>query len=109
MNNIVHRILYNKNVQSGSIFAFFSFLNQGLNFFLLIILSRYIFPSSYGKLNLFYTTVSVVSYVICLCTSGIVSIKYFKVSRETLSKYISVVLNSTLTVSAILLLIVGIF
>lgn len=109
MNNIVHRILYNKNVQSGSIFAFFSFLNQGLNFFLLIILSRYIFPSSYGKLNLFYTTVSIVSYVICLCTSGIVSIKYFKVSRETLSKYISVVLNSTLTVSAILLLIVGIF
>ena len=109
MDNFITRLLYNKNVQSGSIFAFFSFLNQGLNFFLLIILSRYILPTSYGNLNLFYTAVSVVGYVICLCTSGIVSIKYFKVSRETLARYINVVLSSTLIVSAILSFIILLF
>lgn len=109
MNNILHKLIYNKSVQSGSLFAFFSFLNQGLNFFLLLILSNYILPDSYGSLNLFYTAVGVVGYVICLCTSGIVSIKYFKESRETLARYINVVLSSTLIVSAILLLIVGLF
>ncbi|MBB1551575.1 MAG: oligosaccharide flippase family protein [Prevotella sp.] len=109
MNNILHKLIYNKSVQSGSLFAFFSFLNQGLNFFLLLILSNYILTDSYGSLNLFYTAVGVVGYVICLCTSGIVSIKYFKESRETLARYINVVLSSTLIVSAILLLIVGLF
>lgn len=109
MNNILHKLIYNKSVQSGSLFAFFSFLNQGLNFFLLLILADYILTDSYGSLNLFYTAVGVVGYVICLCTSGIVSIKYFKESRETLARYINVVLSSTLIVSAILLLIVGLF
>ena len=109
MNNILHKLIYNKSVQSGSLFSFFSFLNQGLNFFLLLILSDYILTDSYGSLNLFYTAVGVVGYVICLCTSGIVSIKYFKESRETLARYINVVLSSTLIVSAILLLIVGLF
>ena len=109
MNYILHKLIYTKSVQSGSRFAFFSFLNQGLNFFLLLILSNYILPDSYGSLNLFYTAVGVVGYVICLCTSGIVSIKYFKESRETLARYINVVLSSTLIVSAILLLIVGLF
>ena len=109
MLKLIHNILTNKSVQSGSVFAFFSFLNQGLNFFLLIILSRYILPASYGYLNLFYTAVGVVSYIICLCTSGIVSIKYFKVSREILSKYINVVLSSTLIVAAFLLLLAALF
>ncbi len=109
MNNILHKLIYNKSVQSGSLFAFFSFLNQGLNFFLLLILSNYILPDSYGSLNLFYTAVGVVGYVICLCTPRIISIKYFKESRETLSRYFTVVLGSTLIVSAILLLIVGAF
>ena len=109
MRNIIQRLLYNKSVQSGGIFAFFSFLNQGLNFFLLIILSRYILPASYGNLNLFYTAVGVVGYVICLCTSGIVSIKYFNVSRDVLVRYINVVLSSTLIVSAILSFIILLF
>ena len=109
MTNIIEQLLHNKSVQSGGIFAFFSFLNQGLNFFLLIILSHYILPASYGNLNLFYTAVGVVGYVICLCTSGIVSIKYFKVSRDILVKYINVVLSSTLIVSAILSFVILLF
>lgn len=109
MLKLIHNIFTNKSVQSGGIFAFFSFLNQGLDFFLLIILSRYILPVSYGYLNLFYTAVSVVSYVICFCTSGIISVKFFKVSREILSIYINVVLSSTLIVAAILLLLVALF
>ncbi len=109
MIKLLDRVLHNKTIRDGGIFAFFSFLNQGLNFFLLIVLSWYILPASYGDLNLFYTSVSVVSFVICLCTSGIVSIKYFKVTREVLSKYINVVLITTLVVSAVLLASVSFF
>ena len=69
MIKLLDRVLHNKTIRDGGIFAFFSFLNQGLNFFLLIVLSWYILPASYGDLNLFYTSVSVVSFVICLCNA----------------------------------------
>lgn len=103
------KIVQSKTVRDGSIFAFFSFLNQGLNFFLLIILSNFILPDSYGKLNLFTTGLGIVGYVINLCTSGIINVKYFKVSRRVLSQYVSVVLSCTVGVSIILLVISSIF
>lgn len=109
---MLHRIssiLQNKTLRAGSSFAFFSFLNRGLNFFLLIILSWYIMPSSYGQLNLFYTAIGIVGYVICLCTSGIIGIKYFRVSRRELSQYINVVLSCVLVISAILSLCITLF
>jgi O-antigen/teichoic acid export membrane protein len=95
----IHKFFKNKTIRDGGVFAFFSFLNQGLNFFLLIILSWFIMPSSYGNLNLFYTAVSVVGFIIHLCTSGIIGIKYFKVPRNILSQYINVVLTCTLATS----------
>ena len=95
----IHKFFKNKTIRDGGVFAFFSFLNQGLNFFLLIILSWFILPSSYGNLNLFYTAVSVVGFIIHLCTSGIIGIKYFKVPRNILSQYINVVLTCTLATS----------
>lgn len=109
MKAIFFKLVHSKTIRDGGVFAFFSFLNQGLNFFLLIILSWYILPASYGSLNLFYTSVSVVSFVICLCTSGIISIKYFKVTRDVLSKYINAVLIVTLIVSALLIASVSFF
>ncbi len=94
----------NQNFRNGSIFTFFMFLNRGLNFLLLIVLSWYIMPDSYGKLNLFYTDVSVVAVFICLCTIGIISINYFKVNKEIISQYINLVLICTIAVSILLFL-----
>lgn len=109
MNKFLDIVFHNKTVRDGSVFAFFTFLNRGLNFILLIILSWYILPSSYGKLNLFYTALSIVSFVICLCTSGIVSIKYFKVTRKVLSQFINIVLIITFIDTILLLLCISIF
>ena len=94
----------NQNFRNGSIFTFFMFLNRGLNFLLLIVLSWYIMPDSYVKLNLFYTDVSVVAVFICLCTIGIISINYFKVNKEIISQYINLVLICTIAVSILLFL-----
>lgn len=78
------------------------FLNRGLNFLLLIVLSWYIMPDSYGRLNLFYTNVNVVAVFICLCTLSIINVNYFKVSKEKLSQYINLVLICTIAVSIFL-------
>lgn len=109
MKTILNKTIGNKTIRDGSIFAFFSFLNQGLNFFLLIVLSWYIMPSSYGKLNLFYTGVGVIGYVISLCTPGIIGIKYFKVKRNILSKYVNFVFLCTLGISILLFFAVLLF
>ena len=100
--NKVTGLLHNQNFRNGSIFTFFMFLNRGLNFLLLIVLSWYILPDSYGKLNLFYTCVNVVTVLICLCTNGIIGINYFKVKKEILSQYINVILSCTFAVSIVL-------
>ena len=88
----------NKTIRNGSVFAFFSFLNQGLNFLLLIIISWYLLPDSYGKLNLFYTTSAIISAFISLNTNGIIGIKFFKVSKRELSEYIAVILFSVVLI-----------
>ena len=105
----INNLLHNKNFRDGSLFTFFSFLNQGLNFLLLIVLSWYILPDSYGKLNLFYTGISIISVLICLCTNGIVGINFFKESKANISRYINIVLFCTLAMSVILCICIIIF
>jgi len=105
MWNKVTEILHNKNFRNGSLFTFFMFLNRGLNFLLLIVLSWYISPDSYGKLNLFYTDISIISVLICLCTDGIIGVNFFRVKKRIISQYVIVVLVCTLTISILLSLI----
>lgn len=105
----ISRIFTNKTIRAGGIFAFFSFLNQGLNFLLLLILSWYILPSSYGQLNLFYTGVSVVSVLISLSSQGILGVKYFKVSRVVLLQYIKSILLSTSLMALVFLFVSLVF
>lgn len=99
----------NQTIRNGGIFAFFSFLNQGLNFLLLIILSWYLLPDSYGKLNLFYTLSAIIGAFISLNTNGIVGIKFFKTSKKELSEYIVVVLFSVVLMLLLLSAIVFCF
>ena len=92
-------LLQNKTVRNGGVFAVFSFVNQGINFFLLLILSWYISTESYGKLNLFYTGVAVISILISFDTQGIIAVNYFKKTRKQLAEYVNAVLLITLLVS----------
>ncbi len=105
MSRILSKTLHNKNFLNGSIFTFFSFLNQGLNFLLLIVLSWYILPDSFGKLNLYYTGINIVSVLICLSTSGFISVNFYRVKKKILSRYINVVMLCTLAMSVILCLV----
>lgn len=95
----IQSLLQNKTVRNGGIFAVFSFVNQGINFILLFVLSWYISTESYGKLNLFYTGVAVVSILISLDTQGIIAVNYFKKARKQLAEYVNAILLITLIVS----------
>lgn len=80
-------------VRSGSVFAFFSFLNSGLSFPLALILSAYILPESYGKLSMFNTVSSLLLIVISFNTFGYIAVKYFQVNEKDRSRYLNIVLS----------------
>lgn len=105
----IREIIKNKNLRNGSLFVFYSFLNQGLNFLLMIVLSWYILPASFGKLNLYYTGINILSVFICLCTSGFININFYRVNRERLCRYINVTLICTAVVSVVLLFCIILF
>lgn len=105
----IQALLQNKTVRNGGIFAVFSFVNQGINFILLFVLSWYISTESYGKLNLFYTGVAVVSILISLDTQGIIAVNYFKKTRRQLAEYVNAILLITLFVSITFVICVSAF
>lgn len=93
---------HNKTVQNGALFSLFSFLNAGINFILLIIIAGFISPEGYGKINLFSTTVQIFTYFICLNTSGIISVVFFRKDNTEFKRTINTVL--VLTIGCFLLL-----
>lgn len=87
---------HNKTVQNGALFSLFSFLNAGISFVLLIIIAGFISPEGYGKINLFSTTVQIFTYFICLNTSGIISVVFFRKDNTEFKRTINTVLVLTI-------------
>lgn len=68
--------------KNGALFAIFSFLNSGINFFLVLLLAHYFPAGQYGSLNLFNTLLTLITPLISLSTLGYVSVSYFKLNSE---------------------------
>ncbi len=96
---------HNKTIQNGVLFSIFSFLNAGISFVLLIIIAGFISPEGYGKINLFSTTVQIFTYFICLNTSGIVSVVFFRKDNTEFKRTINTVLVLTIGCFLVLTLI----
>lgn len=92
----IKRIGANKTANQAMIFSFFSFLNSGISFFLLIIIAGFISPEGYGYLNLFNISVTLFGFFICLNTTGIIPIVFFQGSRLNVNRSISAVFSLTL-------------
>lgn len=86
----------NTTLKNGTLFSFFSFLNSGINFLLLIFIAKFISPEGYGKLNIFNTTIMLFGFLIHLNTQGIIAINFFKESRNVLLKTINAVFIITI-------------
>lgn len=89
INSTIQKINNNKTFKNGLLFTFFSFLNNGISFFLLIILAKFITPQGYGKLNLFNTFITIIGILISLSSNGFITVGFFRKSREDFSKIIN--------------------
>ena len=74
---LINKIRTNTLFRNGTLFAFFSFLNSGIGFLLLLVLASFIPPSEYGELNLFNTFVTLLSIFISLNATGIIAVDFF--------------------------------
>lgn len=93
----IEKLKNNVFFRNGALFAFFSFLNSGISFILLLILAKFIPPSEYGELNLFNTFVTLLTIFISLNATGIIAVDFFTSSKIELKR----VLNTVLLLSTI--------
>lgn len=103
------KIKENKTFVHGGLFSFFSLLNRGFSFLLLLVLANYIAPSEYGYLSLFNTILMLIGYFVAFSTEGYVSVSFFKGKEEGVKKTISGVLLNSIIISAFLLLLLLVF
>lgn len=88
----LNRLKKNVFFKNGVLFAFFSFLNSGISFLLLLILAKFISPSEYGELNLFNAFVTLLTIFISLNATGIIAVDFFTSSKEELKRILNTVL-----------------
>ncbi len=92
----------NSTIKKASLYTIFSFLNSGINFFILLLLAALLTPSDYGLLNLFNTFYAVLLFLISLSTTGFVSVIFFKGSVIEYKRSVSAVLFITIVVFSVL-------
>ena len=92
MINVLHILKSNPLFKNGALFAFFSFLNSGMNFLLLLVLASFVSTSDYGKLNLVNTFISLLTIFVSLNATGIIAVDFFSKERQYISRLLSTVL-----------------
>ncbi|EKF9802121.1 polysaccharide biosynthesis protein [Vibrio cholerae] len=76
-------------ISNGFIYFFSNIVNSAIPFLLLPILTRILSPEGYGLVTMFTISVSVLSVFIGISINGAISVHYFKLEKEELSKFIS--------------------
>lgn len=101
----IEKIKSNPNFKNGILFTFFAFLNNGISFILLLLLAGYLTPNSYGYLNLFNTSITILAMLMPLGTTSLVGVVYFSRPISDFKKVISVVF----LVSTVIFVVLSIF
>lgn len=86
----------NKTARNGILFTFFAFLNNGIGFLLLIIIASFITPEGYGHLNIFNTSIVLLTFFISLNSTGVISVNFFRMSEIEVRKTINAVFIITI-------------
>lgn len=86
------------------LFTFFEFINKGIPFLLLPILTRYLTPEDYGVIATFLVFTSFFAIFIGLSGHGAVDANYFRLAKQRLAKYISNVIFVLLLTFSMLLI-----
>ena len=94
----------NNLFKTGALFAFFSAINNGLNFLLVIGLSIYLSKADFGRINLFLILIMVISNIISLGTESFFAVNYFNNHKFRLIKILNAIIYITASISILLLL-----
>lgn len=108
MNRLIG-LLNSRLLKNTFLFSFFSFLNNAIGFFLILLLAKYFSPEEYGYLNLFTTIVTIFSMLISLNTLGYFTISFFTSSKEELKDIINCSIIVSLSVAICFLIIIIVF
>lgn len=90
-------------LKNGLLFILYSMINNGVGFLIVIIISRYIPPVDYGKLNLFTTFITILGIVISLGTISYPNIDFFRVSKRVTARSFSAVFTIIIMMTSLLL------
>ncbi|HPG12082.1 MAG TPA: oligosaccharide flippase family protein [Chitinophagaceae bacterium] len=71
-----------KLLRNFSLYTFIGFLNAGIGFLLLPVLTRHLTPEDYGTISLINVYVSILTPILGLSTSGFLSVEYYNSSYE---------------------------
>ena len=105
LRELYSRLKHNKTLINGGLFSIFSFICKGSSFVLLIILANFILPDDYGRLSLFGTVQTFISYFMAFSTAGYMSVSFFKKDSEEFKKdFTAIVILSLLSVALFSLL-----
>ena len=88
ISNLYNRLLKNKNIKNGILYTFFSFINNGISFLLVLVLAGYLAPKEYGFLNLFSTFVTLFIFIVTLESTSYITLSFFKKTKEQLRQII---------------------
>ena len=102
-NFSIKSFLKNNEIKKGAAYTFFSFLSSGINFILLLFITKYIPPTGYGTLNMIAVLIALFSVVSTFGCSGYQNVVYF---RSDFNAYRRVVVG-LLILGTIFLLIVN--
>ena len=105
LRDLYIRLKNNKTLINGGLFSIFSFICKGSSFVLLIVLANFILPDDYGRLSLFGTVQTFISYFIAFSTAGYMSVSFFKKEYDEFKKdFTAIVVLSLLSVALFSLL-----
>lgn len=93
ISNIKKKVDSSVNIKNSIIFTAFAFLNNGVSFLLILILANFLSQDSYGTLNLFNTTILIISVLIPLGTSGYIGNSFFIKELQEFQKILSSILS----------------
>lgn len=88
---LIDKLIKDRTLKNGGLYSLFSFFGKGMSFVLLIILAKYIQPAEYGRLSLFSTVVTFLTYFVAFSTSGYLSVSFFKTTKDEFKKDFSTV------------------
>lgn len=108
---MIKQLLRSSLARSAGIYTFSTIINSAIPFFMMPVLTRYLTPTDYGIVAMFFVLLGIISPFIGLSLHGAISVKYFDKDEINLPGFIGncflLLLMSTILVSFVLWLFAG--